>query len=73
MKLRKESWCVPQSLVSSTLHSVSRMPEEGGHDVTSRRQFVRSHYIPRARFVDASYKDHSVDEVTTGVKCFLLS
>ena len=29
--------------------------------------------IPRARIVDASYKDRSVDEVTTGAWCFLLS
>jgi len=46
--------------------------EEG--DMTSRRsdKFVRSDYIPRARIVDASYKDRFVDKVTTGA-CFLLS
>ena len=39
----------------------------------SHQQFVRSDYIPRARIVDASYKDRSVDEVTMGARCFLIS
>ena len=47
--------------------------EEGGHDVTLWRQFVRSDYYPRARIVDASYKNRSMDEVTTDAWCFLLS
>ena len=47
--------------------------EEGGHDVTSQLLFAHSDYIPRARITNASYKDGSMDKVTMGVQCFLLS
>ena len=43
--------------------------------MTSRRsdKFGRSDYIPRARIANVSYKDGSMDKVTMGAQCFLLS
>ena len=35
--------------------------------------YSRSDDFPRARIVDASYKDHSMDKVTTGALSFRLS
>ena len=43
---------------------------EGGHDVTLWRQLVHSDDIPTAGIVDISYKDCSVDQVTTGTLGF---
>ena len=46
--------------------------EEGGHDITSWRKLACCDDIPRARIMDASYKDYSMDQVTTGTQCFRL-
>ena len=37
------------------------LTKEGGHEVMLQQQLVHYDDIPRARIVDTSYKDHSMD------------